>query len=188
MKILFALGNPGSQYQNSRHNVGWQVADTLIGHQDNGTFQPKTKFFAEIAEFSRGNEKVVVAKPTTFYNETGTSARALMDFYKVSLNDILVIHDDTMLDFGKIRLRHGGQDAGNNGLKSLHQHIGTDFWHIRIGTDSLLRRQIGDVDFVLGHFNQDEMKILADWTIPTAIEIIWQFIDGNPTATTYRLQ
>lgn len=93
-----------------------------------------------------------------------------------------------MLDFGKVRVRQGGRDAGNNGLKSLHQNVGADFWHIRVGTDSLLRRQIGDFDFVLGAFNQDELKILQDWTVPTVDNIIEQFLHRQIEATSYRLQ
>ncbi|MBB1559122.1 peptidyl-tRNA hydrolase, partial [Candidatus Saccharibacteria bacterium] len=124
-------------------------------------------------------EKVLLVKPTTYYNEVGIAARALMDFYKLTLDDVLIIHDDTALDFGKIRVRKGGRDAGSNGLKSLHTHIGADFWHIRIGTDNLLRRQIGDVDFVLSKFNADERKILRDWTIPEAIKLIGTFLDDT---------
>ena len=93
-----------------------------------------------------------------------------------------------MLDFGKVRIRQGGRDAGNNGLKSLHQHIGNDFWHIRIGADSLLRRQIGDTDFVLGKFNTDECTILNDWTRPTVLDIVNQFINGQLEPTSYTLQ
>ena len=105
--------------------------------------------------------------------------RSILDFYKLTLDDLLIIHDDTDLDFGKIRVRKGGHDAGSNGLKSLHTHIGADFWHIRIGTDNLLRRQIGDVDFVLSKFNADKQKILRDWTIPESIKLIDTFLDDT---------
>ena len=102
-----------------------------------------------------------------------------MDFYKLTLDDLLIIHDDTDLDFGKIRVRKGGRDAGSNGLKSLHAHIGSDFWHIRIGTDSLLRKQIGSVDFVLSKFNSDEQKILQSWIFPESIKLINKFLNGT---------
>ena len=109
-----------------------------------------------------------------------------MDFYKLTTDDLLVIHDDAVLDFGKIRIRHGGRDAGNNGLKSLHQHIGTDFWHIRIGTDSLIRKQMGDTDFVLGKFNSDERKIISSWTLPTTADIVKSFLADSIEPTSYR--
>lgn len=187
MKIIFALGNPEARYRDTRHNVGFLTADEFAKGQG-VSFVNKSRFSAEIAECSVDGEKVLIIKPTTYYNAVGVSAQSLLDFYKVSLDDILVIHDDTALDFGKIRLRRGGESAGNNGLKSLHQYIGQEFWHIRIGTDNLLRRQIGDSDFVLGNFNNDEKVILKNWTTPTTLGIILQFITSRLEPTSYRLQ
>ena len=193
MKVILALGNPGKKYTYTRHNAGFLVVDQLAAEQG-AQFSNKPKFFADIAKLNNiklastadaksltasPQEKVLLVKPTTYYNEVGVAARALMDFYKLTLDDLLVIHDDTDLDFGKIRIRKGGRDAGSNGLKSLHAHIGSDFWHIRIGTNNLLRRQIGDVDFVLSKFNADEQKILRDWTIPESIKLIGTFLDGT---------
>ena len=193
MKVILALGNPGEKYVHTRHNAGFLVIDQFAAEQ-NAHFSNKSKFFADIAELNNvklastadaksstasPQERVLLVKPTTYYNEVGIAARALMDFYKLTLDDVLIIHDDTALDFGKIRVRKGGRDAGSNGLKSLHTHIGADFWHIRIGTDNLLRRQIGDVDFVLSKFNTDERKILRDWTIPEAIKLIGTFLDDT---------
>ena len=193
MKVILALGNPGEKYAYTRHNAGFLVVDQLATEQG-AHFSNKPKFFANIAELNNvklastantksrttsPQEKVLLVKPTTYYNEVGVAARALLDFYKLTLDDVLIIHDDTALDFGKIRVRKGGRDAGSNGLKSLHTHIGADFWHIRIGTDNLLRRQIGDVDFVLSKFNADEQKILRDWTIPESIKLIGTFLDDT---------
>ena len=178
MKVILALGNPGEKYVHTRHNAGFLVIDQLAAGQS-AHFSNKPKFSANIAELNMSGEKILLVKPTTYYNEVGISARAILDFYKSTLDDLLIIHDDTALDFGKIRVRKGGRDAGSNGLKSLHAHIGSDFWHIRIGTDNLLRRQIGDVDFVLSKFNADEQKILRDWTIPESIKLIGTFLDDT---------
>ena len=178
MKVILALGNPGEKYVHTRHNAGFLVVDQLAAEQG-VQFSNKPKFSADIAELNMSGEKILLVKPTTYYNEVGISARAILDFYKLTLDDLLIIHDDTALDFGKIRVRKGGRDAGSNGLKSLHAHIGADFWHIRIGTDNLLRRQIGDVDFVLSKFNADEQKILRDWTIPESIKLIGTFLDDT---------
>ena len=193
MKVILALGNPGEKYVHTRHNAGFLIIDQLATEQG-VQFSNKPKFFADIAELTNiklasttdaksstasPQEKVLLVKPMTYYNEVGIAARALMDFYKLTLDDLLIIHDDTALDFGKIRVRKGGRDAGSNGLKSLHAHIGSGFWHIRIGTDNLLRRQIGDVDFVLSKFNADEQKILRDWTIPKSIKLIGTFLDDT---------
>ena len=178
MKVILALGNPGEKYVHTRHNAGFLVVNQFAAEQG-AQFSNKPKFFSDIAELNMSGEKILLVKPTTYYNDVGISARALMDFYKLTLDNVLVIHDDTALDFGKIRVRKGGRDAGSNGLKSLHTHIGADFWHIRIGTDNLLRRQIGDVDFVLSKFNADEQKILRDWTIPEAIKLVGTFLDDT---------
>ncbi len=191
MKVILALGNPGEKYVHTRHNTGFLVVDQLAAEQG-AQFSNKPKFFAYIAELNNvklastanaksrtasPQEKVLLVKPTTYYNEVGIAARALMDFYKLTLDDLLIIHDDTALDFGKIRVRKGGESAGNNGLKSLHRHVGSDFWHIRTGTDNLLRRQIGDVDFVLSKFNADERTILQNWVIPESINLIEKFLN-----------
>lgn len=178
MKVILALGNPGEKYVHTRHNAGFLVVNQLAAEQG-AQFSNKPKFFADIAELNMSGEKILLVKPTTYYNEVGIAARAILDFYKLTLDDLLIIHDDTDLDFGKIRVRKGGRDAGSNGLKSLHAHIGSDFWHIRIGTDNLLRQQIGDVDFVLSKFNADEQKILRDWTIPESIKLIGTFLDDT---------
>ncbi len=178
MKVILALGNPGDKYTNTRHNAGFLTIDKFAAEL-NVNFINKPKFSANIAELSTPKEKILLVKPNTYYNEVGISARALLDFYKLTLEDLLIIHDDTDLDFGKIRVRKGGRDAGSNGLKSLHAHIGSDFWHIRIGTDSLLRKQIGNVEFVLSKFNADEQKILQSWIFPESIKLINKFLDGT---------
>ena len=178
MKVILALGNPGEKYAYTRHNAGFLIIDQLAAGQS-AQFSNKPKFFSDIAELNMSGEKILLIKPTTYYNDVGISARAILDFYKLTLDDLLIIHDDTALDFGKIRVRRGGESAGNNGLKSLHRHVGSEFWHIRIGTDNLLRRQIGDVDFVLSKFNADEQKILRDWTIPESIKLIGTFLDDT---------
>ena len=193
MKVILALGNPGEKYVHTRHNAGFLVIDQLAAGQS-AHFSNKLKFFADIAELRNftvnsaasaklpvtiPREKILLVKPTTYYNEVGIAAQAILDFYKLTLDDLLIIHDDTALDFGKIRTRKGGRDAGSNGLKSLHSHVGSDFWHIRIGTDNLLRRQVGDVDFVLGKFNSDEQKILQSWILPESINLVEKFINGT---------
>ena len=201
MKVILALGNPGEKYVHTRHNAGFLVIDQLAAGQS-AHFSNKPKFFADIAELNSftvdsaastnshtivPREKILLVKPTTYYNEVGIAARALMDFYKLTLDDLLIIHDDTDLDFGKIRVRKGGRDAGSNGLKSLHAHIGADFWHIRIGTDNLLRRQVSTDRFVMMNFNSDELTILKNWAIPTAQTMIHDFLSDHISAISVKL-
>jgi len=201
MKVILALGNPGEKYVHTRHNAGFLVIDQLAAEQG-VQFSNKPKFFADIAELNSftvdsaastklpiaiPREKVLLVKPTTYYNEVGIAARAFLDFYKLTLDNLLIIHDDADLDFGKIRIRKGGRDAGSNGLKSLHTHIGTDFWHIRIGTDNLLRRQVSTDRFVMMNFNSDELTILKNWTIPTAQTMIHDFLSDQISAISVKL-
>lgn len=186
MKVILALGNPGEKYTYTRHNAGFLVIDQLAAEQG-VQFSNKPKFSANIAELNMSGEKILLVKPTTYYNEVGIAARALMDFYKLTLDDVLIIHDDTDLDFGKIRVRKGGRDAGSNGLKSLHAHIGADFWHIRIGTDNLLRRQVSTDRFVMMNFNSDELTILKNWAIPTAQTMIHDFLSDHISAISVKL-
>ena len=186
MKVILALGNPGEKYVHTRHNAGFLVVNQLAAEQG-AQFSNKPKFFADIAELNMSGEKILLVKPTTYYNEVGIAARAILDFYKLTLDDLLIIHDDTDLDFGKIRVRKGGRDAGSNGLKSLHAHIGADFWHIRIGTDNLLRRQVSTDRFVMMNFNSDELTILKNWAIPTAQTMIHDFLSDHISAISVKL-
>ena len=201
MKVILALGNPGEKYVHTRHNAGFLVVNQLAAEQG-AQFSNKPKFSADIAELRNftvdsaasaklpvtiPREKILLVKPTTYYNEVGIAARAILDFYKLTLDDLLVIHDDTDLDFGKIRIRKGGRDAGSNGLKSLHAHIGSDFWHIRIGTDNLLRRQVSTDRFVMMNFNSDELTILKNWAIPTARTMIHDFLSDHISAISVKL-
>ena len=173
MKLIFAQGNPGTQYAYTRHNVGFLLLDDFA-RNNRAEFIKKAKFHADIAEFAAKGEKVLLVKPTTFYNETGQSARLLIDFYKLDpTTDFLVIHDDLALPFGTIRTREKGSDAGNNGIKSLNAHLGPDYKRIRVGIHNQLRERIPDVDFVLSHFSAHEKNALSD-----VYQHAERFIDG----------
>lgn len=173
MKIVFAQGNPGTEYTHTRHNVGFLLIDAYARAHD-AQFTQRSKFHADIAEVAVRGEKVLLVKPTTFYNETGQSARALLDFYKLDpARDFLVIHDDLALPFGTIRTRDKGSDAGNNGVKSLNAHIGEQHNRIRVGIYNELRDRMHDADFVLARFSEDEKNALTD-----VYKHVSQFIDN----------
>lgn len=160
MKIILAQGNFGSEYIGTRHNVGFDIIDQLA-EELGTTFKEKSKFKAEIAEFSFSDEKILLVKPRTFYNETGMSVRALCDFYKVNYkHDLLIIHDDLSLPFGTIRSRDKGSDAGNNGIKSIMSTIGTEFARIKIGISNDKLGLIGSTNFVLGKFTVNERSLM----------------------------
>lgn len=184
MKIILAQGNPGSEYEKTRHNVGFLAID-FFADQTQARFLPKPKFFADIAELTRGGEKVLLVKPTTFYNETGKAARTIADFYKVEPADILVIHDELALPFGTLRTREKGSDAGNNAIKSLNAHLGEHYARIRVGTWNDIADKAGAFDFVLSKFSSDEFEKLRKDVFPKINELIDAFIDGNHAITSH---
>lgn len=185
MKIIFAQGNPGADYAASRHNTGFMLADTFAGERGL-KFSEKTKFKALVAESTLDGEKFLLVKPTTYYNETGQSARALIDFYKCDpARDLLVVHDDIALPLGTLRVRQNGRPAGNNGVKSINAHIGPDYWRLRVGIYATPRDQMPDADFVLGRFAADEAGIVAEHIVPAAINLIEEFISGHIKPASY---
>ncbi len=160
MKIILFQGNFPEKYNGTRHNAGFEFADYLA-KKFNAKFQEKPKFKAFITEISLFGEKVLLVKPTTFYNETGFSARSICDFYKVDFRkDFLAIHDDLDLDFGVVRVRKSGSSAGNNGLKSLISVFGEDFARVKIGVKNEFLPKIGAMNFVLAKFSKNESEKL----------------------------
>jgi len=188
MKIIFAQGNPDDKYASTRHNVGFYFIDELAKKYQ-VEFTKKPKFHGDIAEITKDGEKILLVKPTTFYNETGQSARLLIDFYKLNpAEDFLVIHDDLALPFGTIRTRKKGSDAGNNGIKSLNAHLGVQYPRIRIGIYNDERDQIDDANFVLSKFKKSETETLQKTILPKVDELITTFISGNHVADSHTLQ
>lgn len=153
MKIIVGLGNPGPKYQGTRHNVGFEVIDYLAGAP--GTGSPRNKFQATIFETKIGDEAVLLVKPQTFMNLSGRAVRAILDFYKLSPTDLLVISDDFNLPLGKLRVRGQGSHGGQNGLRNIQELLGTDAYpRLRIGVG----QPTGDdaADFVLSRFKPGE--------------------------------
>lgn len=157
MNLIVAFGNPGSQYNFTRHNFGFLALDFYF--KVHGLeWEPHPKMGAIWQKVG----DTIFLKPQTFYNNIGQSVRAFADFYKIPPGNILCICDDFNLEFGQIRERQRGSAGGNNGLKSVIAHLGTeDFPRLRLGTgNDALRQKLGDVDFVLGHFTDTEKQKL----------------------------
>lgn len=183
MKLIIGLGNPEEKFKNTRHNVGFRMLSEYV--KEKGiNFQIKEKFRASIAELTKEGEKVLLVKPTTYYNLTGEAARLISDFYKIPPEDILIIHDELALPFGTIRTRTGGSDAGNNGIKSMNQHIGPNTARIRIGIYNELRDRIDDADFVLSNFTKIEEDTLDELVTKTGV-LLDSFITGDFQHTTH---
>lgn len=168
MKLVVGLGNPGKNYNFTRHNTGFLMLDFY--------FKMKNLKFAEKTKYSAIYHKegdTLFIKPQTFYNDSGISVREFANFYKIPLENILVIADDFNLEFGKLRFRQKGTDGGNNGLKSVIRELSsTEFPRLRIGTgNSELRRKLGDTDFVLSKFTTEEKERLPEILRETTIKI-----------------
>jgi PTH1 family peptidyl-tRNA hydrolase len=179
MKLIFAQGNPGREYARTRHNVGFITLD-MFADSVSASWKTETKFKADIASATIHGEKVLLVKPLTYYNETGQTARSLVDFYKLDpASDVLVIHDELALPFGTIRVRQKGSDAGNNGIKSLNAHLGKDYTRIRVGVWSEDRNTMDDAAFVLSAFTSEQQEKIASTVSKAIHELIVSFVDGT---------
>lgn len=177
MKLIVGLGNPDVNFIGSRHNTGFALLDNfaLTNKLD---WQTKPKFKATVAEGILEGQKVALAKPTTYYNLSGEAVRAIRDFYKLTNSGILVVHDELALPYGKLRTRHGGTDAGNNGIKSVIANIGQDFARLRVGIADPHTSTLDTADFVLGHFSHQELDQWPEISRQANQQII-NFIDPN---------
>lgn len=160
MKVFVGLGNPGRQYEETRHNIGFMVIDELADKWNIPLTQ--SKFKGIFGQGTINGEKVLLVKPLTYMNLSGECVRPLLDFYKLDVGDLVVIYDDLDLPAGKLRLRQKGSAGGHNGIKSLIQHLGTqNFNRIRMGID---RPKNGPSisDYVLGKFHTEERSEIDD--------------------------
>ena len=174
MFLIVGLGNPGREYENTRHNIGFAAVDVLAEKYNIDV--NRTKFKGEYGEgFINGN-KVILLKPYTFMNLSGESVREAIDFYKLTEEEVLIIYDDISLEVGRLRIREKGSAGGHNGIKSIINHMGTDvFTRIKIGVGA----PKGDlVNHVLGRFSKEEVNILKQ-TLDAVTEATAEIIDNG---------
>lgn len=177
MKWFVGLGNPGGQYERTRHNIGFMAVDRMAAEWGL-SWKPNGKCKALVAEGTVHGEKTVLVKPQTYMNLSGESVRGFMDYYKAKLEDMIVLYDDLDTPFGQIRLRYQGSAGGHNGIKSIIAHTGTQtFNRIRIG---ISRPQPGfDIaNYVLADFRKEEFKEL-----PLILERVGAAMTATYTAT-----
>jgi len=158
MKVIVGLGNPGREYAGTRHNVGYAVVDLLARSPRAGKF--KSQFQGQVAELHEEVGKLLLVKPETYMNLSGRCVRALLDFYQLPVEDLLVVCDDINLPLGKLRFRARGTHGGHNGLRSVQEHLGTTAYaRLRIGVE----RPANDaIDHVLGRFRPVEQPVVED--------------------------
>ena len=172
MILFVGLGNPTPDSQNNRHNIGFKIIDAI--NQNLGLSKQKPKFKGLLTTGNIGERKVYAIKPLTFMNNSGTCIRELIEYFKIESSDIIVFHDDLDIEFGKIKAKFGGSDAGHNGIKSLDKFIGKEYSRVRIGIGKPEKTKVND--FVLGDFSEDE-KIQLETISKRIIEFINLLID-----------
>lgn len=173
MFVVIGLGNPGKDYTNTRHNVGFDTLDKLS--KRNNIILNKIKFKAVYGEGKIGDEKVLLVKPQTYMNNSGISVREITEFYKVPIQNVIVIVDDIDIDFAAIRIRTKGSAGSHNGLKSIIYHVQNDeFPRVKIGIGKKYTNQ-DLADFVLSRFSKDE-RIDIETSILTAAEAVENII------------
>ncbi len=178
MYIIVGLGNPGREYVNTRHNIGWDVIDALAEQNRIDVLEKKHK--AVIGKGVVAGQKCILAKPQTYMNLSGESVRQLVDYYKVDETaELIIISDDISLEVGQLRIRKKGSAGGHNGLKSIIGHLGHDgFQRVKMGVGEK-PKGYDLADWVLGHFTGDERKVM-DEAAKRAAEAIELMITEGP--------
>ena len=175
MKLIVGLGNPGKEYENTRHNMGFIVMDKLAKKLN--IELDKKKFKAVYGVYRFNSEKIIIAKPQTFMNLSGEAVVSLMNFYDVKIEDIIVVHDDLDLPVGKLRIRHSGSSGGQKGMGNIIELLGSkDINRIRIGISN--DKTIDTKDYVLGKLSAEEKKIIDEVT-NKAVEALVYSLDHD---------
>ncbi len=155
MKLIVGLGNPGKEYENTRHNVGFMILDNILGEVN-----WSKKFNGLYYKTSINGENVLFLKPQTYMNNSGECISKFVKYYKIQLEDLLVIHDDLDIDFKKIKIKFSSRSGGHNGIKSIINYLDSnDFARLKIGIKNKNINNI--IDFVLSKFNKEEMEFLT---------------------------
>ncbi len=161
---LIGLGNPGPEYDRTRHNAGFWLADRMVDRY-RGSFKSESKFFGSLARLRLGPLDILVLKPATYMNRSGQAVAALCNFYKIPVNDVLVAHDELDLPVGTVRLKLGGGHGGHNGLRDIHKPLGDAYRRVRIGVG-----HPGDRARVMGYLTESRPSKAESESIMVAIE------------------
>ena len=157
MKLIVGLGNPGKEYQNTRHNIGFIYLDNYA--KENGFTITKEKFNGSFWEITKNNEKIIFLKPLSYMNLSGMVVRKYLDYYKIDLKDVLVIQDDLDMEVGRIKIKISGSSGGHNGIKNIIENVGSEnFMRLKVGISK--NSALDTKDYVLGKFNISEQELI----------------------------
>jgi peptidyl-tRNA hydrolase, PTH1 family len=177
MYLIYGLGNPGAEYKNNRHNVGFLFLDYFVEKNGFNLFKKKNNFSYSLNSINKC--QTALMKPLTYMNASGIAVTAGMAFFKAIVNNILVIYDDSALPFGKIRVRDKGSDGGHNGLKSIKRAVGRDdYKRIRIGIGAPEHKG-AMISHVLGNFNNDDISFLKEKIFPMVEDALYLFLNDG---------
>ena len=172
MFLIVGLGNPGDEYKNNRHNIGFKFIDYLLENSSNTKIQKK--FNAIIAKIFLNDREVILLKPQNYMNNSGLAVKEASNFFRIKSENIIVIHDELDLKFNEIKTKFSGGSAGHNGLKDIDKHIGNNYHRIRIGIDhprNLENSNIEVANYVLQNFNLNELKLIEEILYKSQIEL-----------------
>ena len=159
--VIAGLGNPGSKYRKTRHNIGYTLVDQLATKYD-ATWKHEARFEAEVAVIQYEERKLMLLKPQTFMNASGRSLGNVLRYRKLPAESMLVIYDDLSLNLGRIKLSVNGSAGGHNGIADILTQVGTGFARFRVGVGAKPHKEMDLADYVLSKFSKDELSILAD--------------------------
>jgi len=182
MKLIVGLGNPGTEYQHTRHNIGFMVLDSLA-ELWGVHFATQKKLKSEILVTMHTGETIILAKPQTFMNLSGVAVQKIAQFYKIKPQDVWVISDDIDLELGTVRTRVGGSAGGHNGLQNIIDSIGADFMRLRVGIGSNRAMKIPAEAYVLQQFSTAQLAKLPE-IIEKVIATITESLENKPKTTT----
>jgi PTH1 family peptidyl-tRNA hydrolase len=159
VSVIAGLGNPGKSYQDTRHNVGFQVVDAYV-EKLGGSWKEEAKFLSTIYTWKRGPRKVHFVKPQTFMNLSGDALSKLLNYFKIPLEELAVVYDDINLDLGRLKINQDGGAGGHNGIDDLFNKLGRRFIRFRVGLGGKYPPEIDLADFVLGKFSKSETDVI----------------------------
>lgn len=177
VKMIVGLGNPGSKYEKTKHNIGFMAIDNIVKNLY-VTFTDDKNFKAQIGSTFINHEKVYFVKPTTFMNNSGIAVKALLTYYNIDITDLIVIYDDLDMEVSKLRLRSKGSAGGHNGIKSIIAHIGTqEFNRIKVGIGRPLKGMTV-INHVMGQFNTED-NIAISLTLDRVVNAVKFYLQEN---------